>query len=124
MDTGLIVVIVALATGFASGYITLASVKKAFGLKGVNPVVYARGPSGDVLTTFNILAIVAGIIWAFLNLTWWWVVLAIVGLYFVVPVVIQVLFGGIERVVLMRRVQPLLEIICIIAASYLWIAKR
>lgn len=124
MDTGLTVVIVALATGFASGYITHASVDKGGGLKGVDPVVYARGCSGAVLTTLNFLAIAAGIIWAFLNLTWWWVLLIIVSASLVIPIVIQVLLGGTERVALMRPVQPILEIICIIAASYLWIAKR
>jgi ABC-type transport system involved in Fe-S cluster assembly fused permease/ATPase subunit len=114
MNIGLILLIVALSAGLTSGYTNRVIAREENGIEILNTQNIFRSITG----TIGFFALIAVIIWGFINLTWWWVVLAFLGVsLFIVPV----LFGGRERISIMLGIQPVFDIVCIGLAIYLWV---
>ena len=114
MNLGLVLLISALAAGLISGYTTRVWLRSPDGLDMIHSQSIIRGTVGSA----GFIAILAAIVWGFMNLTWWWVMLSFLGVsLFVVPVVVNR-----NTVGAMWLAQPVFDIACIALTAYLWFA--
>lgn len=114
MNVGLLWLLAGLSTGLTSSYTTR--------------VMTRSGLDGDVVDTYGLFRVTAGafgffavlaiLAWGFVNLPWWWVVLAFLG---VSLAVVPLAFGGRGRIPVMVAIQPVLDVASIGIAVYLWV---
>ena len=67
MNLGLVLLISALTAGLISGYTTRAWLRSPDGLE----MAYSRSIIRGTIGTAGFVAILAAIVWGFMNLTWW-----------------------------------------------------
>lgn len=114
MNTGLAWLVLALSAGLTAGY-TDRVLARSIGIEALNA---QRGMFRSVVGAIGFVALVGAFIWGFVHLTWWWVVLAFLG---VSLLVVPLVFGGRSRIPLMYMLQPLFGIVCIGIVIYLWV---
>ena len=114
MYLGLVLLILALTAGLISGYTTRVWLRSPDGLE----MAYSRSIIRGTIGSAGFIAVLAAIVWGFINLTWWWVILSFLGVsLFVVPVVVNR-----NTVGAMWLAQPVFDIACIALTAYLWFA--
>ena len=114
MNQELVILLIALSAGLTAGYTTRVLARSPEGInfiKNQNLII-------SLIGTLAFPAILSVVVWGFINLIWWWVILSFLG---VSLLVVPVLFGGGQRLPLMIKIQPILEIIVISLATYLWV---
>lgn len=112
MNLGLILLVLALSAGLISSYTTRVWMRSPDGRAILHDQSAFRGVVGSV----GFVAILAAIVWGFMNLTWWWVVLTFLAVsLFVVPLAVSRNTSG-----LMLSIQPVFDIACIGLTAVLW----
>jgi hypothetical protein len=114
MNLGLVLLTLALVAGLISGYTSRVWQRSPDGLNMIHGQSIIRGTIGSA----GFIAILAAIVWGFMNLTWWWVILSFLGVsLFIVPLVVNLNTIGV-----MWIAQPVFDIACIGLTAYLWVA--
>ena len=113
MNIGLLILIGALSAGLTAGYTTRIISRTPDAIEILN----SQGIFRSAVGALGFISILATLIWGFINLTWWWIILAFLGVsLFVVPI----LHGGRERFSLMFHLQPIFDVISITLCLVLW----
>lgn len=107
-----LVLVAAILLGSLSSYTTTLASR---GAEGAEAVLRQRG-ARSILGGLGIIAVFASIIWGFVYLTWYWVLLLVVGILFLNGFI----YGGRAGFVFWYSVQPALDLLCIAGAAWLW----
>lgn len=113
MNAGLLILIGALSAGLTAGYTTRIISRAPDAMERLN----SQGIFRSAIGALGFISILATLVWGFINLTWWWVILAFLGVsLFIVPI----LHGGTERFSIMFYLQPVFDVISIALCLVLW----
>ena len=113
MNIGFIVLILGLIAGLTAGYTTRVMARSPEGMA----YIQMRNLFVSILGAIAFPALLAVIVWGFIYLPWWWVVLSFFG---VSLLIVPILFGGVQRLPFIIKVQPAMEIVVICSAAFLW----
>ena len=108
MPSELVWLILALTAGLTSSYTTRVMARG--GIEALD----SQGMFRSAVGVLGFFALVGALIWGFIRVSWWWVILAFLGVSLVIAA-----FGGRERIALMLAAQPILDIACIGIFVYL-----
>ncbi len=114
MNASVAVVLGSLFFGLMSGYTTRVASRSQATLDGIQQQSLIRQAIGAL----SFVALVAVIVWAFINIPWYWTIGGFLGISLLV---IPILFSGGSRFALWYGLQPVFDLIVLGGAVFVWI---
>jgi len=111
MNIELVTFIIALSFGMLSIYVSQKIGRRPIDLKNIFI---------DLGTIFGGLAFYSIVIWSFIYLTWWLIILSFLWCVFIIIIPFIAAKDIQERIGLIFRIKPILDIGCIVLTAYLW----